>query len=465
MAISTELLHTLENIVGADQVHTDPASLDATSHDTWPMTTKWAALGRHPHRAEAVVEVRQPDQIARVLVVANSQAVPVTVRALASSVTGQPIPLRGGVVLDVTGLPLDYALNETDLMVTVSANYRGSDLEDKLNQAGYTLGHSPQSLLRSTVGGWLSTLATGQFSSLYGGIEDLVVGYSVYLATGEKVDLVAKPRAAMGPDLRQLFIGAEGTLGVISSVTLKIFPRPEAELLGSYSVPSVHAGLGLMRAQAAAGFHPFLLRLYNEVEARHAMADPGFQGCALFMGTRGATAMAEAEFGLLERLIGDFGGHKLGSAEAEAWMERRFDFSSVENRVATVGGIAETIEVAHFWSGIESLYHDLTAALSPLADEVNAHWSHVYPQGTSMYLILYGQLTDDEAACQRLDDIWKTTMETCLDHGAELSHHHGGGLIRSPYAQRSLGSAHLVLTKVKQALDPAGILNPGKLGL
>jgi len=459
------LLQALGDIVGPSHVHTDAASLDATSHDTWPMTTKWQALGRHPHRAEAVVAVDQPDQIGRILALASAEAVPVTVRALASSVTGQPIPLRGGIVLDVTGLAPEYALDETDLMVTVSANYRGSELEDKLNQAGFTLGHSPQSLLRSTVGGWLSTLATGQFSSLYGGIEDLVVGYTVYLATGEKIDLVAKPRAAMGPDLRQIFIGAEGTLGVITSVTLKIFPLPEAELLGSYVLPSVQAGLGLMRAQAAAGFRPFLLRLYDEVEAKHAMGDPDFDGCGLFLGTRGVKAMAETEFGLLEQMVLDCGGRPLGPDAAAAWMGRRFDFSSVENRVATVGGIAETIEVAHYWTGIEALYHDLTAALAPLADEVNAHWSHVYPQGTSMYLILFGQLADDEAACRRLDEIWATTMEICLAHGAELSHHHGGGLIRSPYARRSLGSAHLVLAKVKQALDPAGILNPGKLGL
>jgi len=463
--VDTALLTALQDIVGPERVRTDTVTLDLTSHDTWPMTTKWAALGRHPYRAEAVVTVTSPAQIGPILRLATAHGVPVTPRALSSSVTGQPIPVRGGIQLDLMSLPLTYLLDETDLMVTVSANYRGSDLEDRLNESGYTLGHSPQSLLRSTVGGWLSTLATGQFSSLYGGIEDLVVAYKLTLATGEDITLTAKPRAAMGPDLRQLFIGAEGCLGVITEATLKIFPIAPAELLGSYALPSVHAGLQFLRAQAAAGFRPFLLRLYDETEARHAMADPAFTQCALFTGSRGVPDMAATEFRLLDQMVRDVGGTPLGPAPAAAWMARRFDFSSVENRVALPGGIAETIEVAHYWSGIEPLYLDLKRALAPLADEVNAHWSHVYTQGTSMYLILYGQLADDEAACRRLEEIWATTMALCLEHGAELSHHHGGGLIRSPYAARALGTAHLVLQKVKQGLDPAGILNPGKLGL
>ncbi|MDR1385997.1 MAG: FAD-binding oxidoreductase [Propionibacteriaceae bacterium] len=463
MPLSESFLNQLAGLV--DQVVTDPAALDATSHDTWPMTTKWAAVGRHPYRAEAVVKVSSPDQIAALLKAASRAGVPVTPRALASSVTGQPIPTRGGVVLDVNGLPRTRTVNQTDLTVTVSANYLGSALEDELGQLGFTLGHSPQSLLRSTVGGWLSTLATGQFSSLYGGIEDLVVGYTVILATGQSIKLQAKPRAAMGPDLRQLFIGSEGTLGVITEVTLKIFPIAPAESLQTYAIPSVHDGLTFMRAQGAAGLRPFLLRLYDADEAKHAMVDPTFDSCCLFLGSRGLPGLVEAEMAALDELVRQIGGRPLGPAATAAWMERRFDFSSVERQVAKPGGIAETIEVAHYWSGIEGLYEDLKRALAPLADEVLAHFSHVYNQGTSMYMILFAQTADDETAIDRLERIWSTTMDLCLEHGAELSHHHGGGLVRSPYSKRSLGSAHLVLEKVKRALDPAGVLNPGKLGL
>lgn len=463
--MKTDLLDEVTAIVGAGNVDTDSASLDATSHDTWPLTTKWARVGRHPYRAEAVVKVTREAQVAEVLRAASRDSVPVTVRALASSVTGQPIPVRGGIVLDVTGLEPFHSIDETNLIVTASAGTNGGELEDLLNQQGLTLGHSPQSLYRSTVGGWLSTLATGQFSSLYGGIEDLVVGYTVILATGEKVELSASPRAAMGPDLRQLFIGAEGTLGVITSVRLKVFPIAEQEYLAAYSLPSVAAGLAFMRELYTSGLRPFLLRFYDADEARHAMVDPTFASPVVFFGSRGRAAMAAAEFAELETLVQARGGRRLGPEPVADWMGRRFDFSGVENLVAEPGGYAETIEVAHLWSGIEPFWAELKSALAPLADEVLAHFSHVYTQGTSMYVILLGHAENDEAAISRLEAIWATTMRLALKHGAELSHHHGGGLARSPYAEAALGSAHVVLRKIKKALDPAGILNPGKLGL
>ena len=160
------------------------------------------------------------------------------------------------------------------MTVTVPAGVNGGELERALQEAGWTTRFSPQSLYRSSVGGWLATLATGQFSSRYGGVEDLVVGYRVVLADGEVAELTAAPRAAMGPDLRRIFLGSEGTLGVITRVTLKIMPIPAARELAAFSVPDVVSGLAILRAQAARGLRPALLRLYDVDEARHAMADP-----------------------------------------------------------------------------------------------------------------------------------------------------------------------------------------------
>ncbi|MYW96083.1 FAD-binding oxidoreductase [Amycolatopsis rubida] len=421
--------------------------------------------GRHPHRADAVVALSSFDEASGVFRIAAEHRIPVTVRALGSSVTGQPLPVDGGIVLDVSKIPAEHRIDERDMTVTASASFNGGVLEDLLAERGYTTGHSPQSLYRSTVGGWIATLATGQFSSMYGGIEDLVTGYTVVLATGETVRVEARPRAAMGPDLRQVFLGSEGTLGLVTSVTLKIFPRDLPTRLQTFALPTVEAGLELMREQALQGLSPYLLRFYDTDEARHALKDPSVGTPVLFAGTRGPEDVARAEMQVLERLAAARGGRLLGPAGAEAWMGRRFDFSTVENLLGEPGGYAETIEVAHTWSGIGGLYQALKESLAPLADEVLAHFSHVYTQGTSMYVILLGRAETDAAAVDRLRQIWDTAMAVCLEHGAELSHHHGGGLARSPYARRSLGSAHLVLRKIKSALDPAGILNPGKLGL
>ncbi len=458
-------LDALTAIVGAEALSTTREDLQRTSHDTWPLATKWAMTGRHPNQADLLIRITSFDQVAPILRIACAEQVPVTVRALASSVTGQPLPVSGGIVLDVSAVPATHELDQVNLTVRATASHNGGALEDALQAHGFTLGHSPQSLYRSTVGGWLATLATGQFSSLYGGIEDLVVGYTVVLASGETVELGASPRAAMGPDLRQVFIGSEGTLGVITSVTLKVFRLPRAQLVQTFAMPDVRAGLGFLREQSALGLRPFLVRFYDTEEARHAMSDPRFASPVLFVGSRGVERMARAEFETLTEVAVQFGGQALGPAGVEGWLARRFDFSAVEQLLAQPGGYAETIEVAHNWDRLEVLHSRLKAALDPLADEVLAHFSHVYTQGSSMYLILLGRAESDDAAIGRLERIWSTAMETCLELGAELSHHHGGGLARSPYSRRSLGTAHLVLRRLKAALDPAGILNPGKLGL
>lgn len=465
MSDVTPLITDLKNRLPESQVLTDCDTLQASSHDTWPLSTKLRRLGCHDYQADVVVQVTDEKQIQQVLALATAHDTPVTPRALASSVTGQPLPTRGGIVLDVTGLSQHRDINLTNLTVEVSAGYNGGQLEDELQQMGWTLGHSPQSLYQSTVGGWLSTLATGQFSSYYGGIEALITAYTVILATGEKLRLKASPRAAMGPDLRQLFIGAEGTLGIVTSVQLKIFPLPQTRLYDSLELPSIDAGLTIMREQAMAGLRPFLLRLYDTNEARHAMQNPQQDKPVMFLGTQGVDAIAHAEMDAFMTIVHRHGGKSIGSEGVLKWMDRRFDFSTVEKLLDTHGGFAETIEIAHTWDGISALYHDLHQMLTPLADEVLSHFSHVYPQGTSMYMILLGRENSDPEAVEKLRTIWRETMRVCLEHQAELSHHHGGGLVRSPYARESLGSAHLLLRRVKQALDPNGTLNPGKLGL
>lgn len=465
MSDVSHLITDLKSILPESQVLSDRETLQASSHDTWPLSTKLRRLGCHDHQADVVVKVTDEKQIQQVLALATANDTPVTPRALASSVTGQPLPTRGGIVLDVTGMTQHREINITNLTVEVSAGYNGGQLEDELQQMGWTLGHSPQSLYQSTVGGWLSTLATGQFSSYYGGIEELVTAYTVILATGEKLRLKASPRAAMGPDLRQLFIGAEGTLGIVTSVQLKIFPLPQTRLYDSLELPSIDAGLEIMREQAMAGLRPFLLRLYDTNEARHAMQNPLQDKPVMFLGTQGVDAVAHAEMDAFMAIVHRHGGKSIGSEGVLKWMERRFDFSTVEKLLDSHGGFAETIEIAHTWDGISGLYHALHEMLTPLADEVLSHFSHVYPQGTSMYMILLGRESSDREAVEKLRTIWRETMRVCLEHHAELSHHHGGGLVRSPYARESLGSAHLLLRRVKQALDPNGTLNPGKLGL
>lgn len=459
------LAANLTAALGPSRVSTDPGELDAMSHDAWPVSVVQAKRGAHVHRPEVVVRVDEESQVATTLTVAAAHGAAVTPRGLGSSVTGQPLPVHGGVLLDLGGLVGPAELDEMNLTVRVPAGVRGSDLESWLGERGYTMNFFPQSLSRSSVGGWLATRATGQFSSRYGGVEDLAVSYVVILADGTAVSVGSRPRAAVGPDLRELFLGSEGAFGVIVSVTLKVFRLAEHRVLAAYLMPDVESGLAAMRTIVQSGLRPALVRFYDEDETRHAVPGEGLGGCALFLACEGLDPVATSEAEACADIVTALRGRGLGPDPVSAWLSRRFDFSTVENVLAVPGGYAETIEVAHFWSDVAGLHRELRRALAPLADEVLGHFSHVYPQGTSLYVILLGRAEDDDEAQQRLAEIWRTAMEVTVRCGGELSHHHGAGLARQEYIAASLGAQHGLLRRLKDALDPKGLLNPGKLGL
>lgn len=458
-------LKELNAVVKPEQIVTSGEDIKSHSYDVWPVAAKWKGQGKQPYKPEAVVYAYSAQDVSDVLKWATANRVPVTPWGLGSGVTGAAIPARGGISLDVSGMKQVLALDETNLMVKVQGGKLGLALENELNERGYTLNHSPQSLDRSSVAGWVATRAIGQFSSRYGGIEDLTGAFTVVLPTGEIVETKFAPRAAIGPDLRHVFMGSEGTMGVITDVTLKIFPLAEHRLFEAVKFDSVAAGAAVMRQFMQVGLRPFLVRFYDVDEAKHAMQDQSFDRCVMFLGFEGLKAVAEAEYKAVMDLCLAEGGQKIGPAAVEAWMRRRFDFSAVENLLAEPGGLAETIEIAHFWDGIMETYYKLKEALAPYADEVLGHFSHVYPQGTSLYVILLGHAKDDATAEANILKIWETAMNICLETGAAISHHHGVGLAREPYIRADLASSALVLDKVKAAIDPAGVMNPGKLGL
>ncbi len=441
--------------------------LDYYSQDAWPRAIKLSQMGQRPYRPEVVFRARFPQQVSRLLAWSSEHRVPVTVRGAGSDVVGACLPTAGGILLDVSSLNRILFLDEPGLFVKVGAGMLGGVLETELSKRGYTLHHSPQSLDRSTVGGWVATRACGQFSSRWGAIEDLVLAVTVALADGTVVSTPLAPRAALGPDLKSLFIGSEGTLGVVLDVTLRIFPIPEHRRLQTISFPGLEAGLSALRSVMQAGLQPFLARLYDVEESTHVALWSGSSfpavGNLCLLGFEGLRDVVEAEYTAALRLLRESGGIELGPEIAQGWMENRYDFSAVENRLSRPGGVAETIEVAHFWGNIFELYRSLKEPLTPLVTEVLGHFSHAYPQGVSLYLILLGDEPDAVAAAARLEEIWNTAMRIALDHGAAISHHHGIGLARQPYLREALGPGHAVLEKIKGALDPQGILNPGKL--
>jgi alkyldihydroxyacetonephosphate synthase len=458
-------IERLRNEVGTVQVINEEAEISRYSYDWWPVAAKWRQQGKQPYRPDVVVRPKHVGEVSRLLSWASANGVPVTPRGAGSSVTGAPLPMKGGISLDMSAMRSMLTLDEINLLVRVEAGMIGHELEEELNARGYTLNHSPQSLRLSTVGGWVSTRATGHFSSGWGGIENLISALTVVLPTGELIKTKLAPRAAVGPELRELFVGSEGTLGIVTDATLKMFPIAEHRRFETVSFETIEAGLTAVRRIMRLGLRPFLIRLYDRDEARHLLKGEEAPGNILLIGFEGVEDVAKAEYSAAVDICRAEDGKVLGPTTALAWMERRFDFSMVENLLEQPGGFAETIEVAHFWSGILRTYNELKKVLAPLAMEVLGHFSHVYPQGTSLYMILLGKVEDEAAAEERLTKIWNVAMNRCLECGAAISHHHGVGLARLPYICQELGTSKLVLQRIKEALDPAGVLNPGKLGL
>jgi alkyldihydroxyacetonephosphate synthase len=458
-------IESLVEEFGPDRILTSDEALAAHSYDTWPIGLKWRQQGKMPYRPEAVFRPESREQVRQLLAWASGKGVPVTPWGAGSGVTGAALPVHGGIILDMSALNRLLFLDEANLLVRVEAGMLGITLEEQLNSRGFTLNHSPQSLSRSTVGGWVATSAMGQFSSRWGGIEDLLAALTIVLPDGQIVETPLAPRMALGPDLKRIFIGSEGTLGVVTDITLKIFPQAEHRIFDTLNFPTVAAGLNAMRKMIQSGLRPFLVRLYDEDESRYLLPEDGATRNILLLGFEGLARVAQAEYDAAIEICVAQSGELLGPATALRWMERRFDFSVVESRLKRPQGFAETIEVAHFWEGILQTHHSLKEALAPYADQVLCHFSHVYPQGTSLYTILMGEATDAASAEQQLLRIWEVAMETCLQVGAALVHHHGIGLARQPYLPQALGANLDLFRRVKSALDPAGILNPGKLGV
>src|SRR5204862_1359960 len=187
-----------------------------------------------------------------------------------SGVVGGATPPPGALVVDLTAMDRLLELNETALYARVQAGMMGGTYEATVQARGYTTGNYPQSIDRSTVGGWIATRAAGQFSTKYGNIEDLCLGLEAVLPSGDCVRLQPIPRASVGPSLRELFLGSEGTLGIVTEVVLRLHPLPEARSVASFSFPSMRAALDACRRVLRVGWRPALLRAYDPVETgRH----------------------------------------------------------------------------------------------------------------------------------------------------------------------------------------------------
>lgn len=459
--VDAALLERLAEVCASVEA-SDPRALAEAGRDWWPLAMTWALDGDVPGLPSAVARPADAAEVAAVVALCNEARVPLTAAGGRSGVSGASVPVHGGVVLDTTAMSGITAVDPVSGTVDVLPGTFGDVLEEELRAShGLTLGHWPQSIALSTVGGWLACRSAGQLSTRYGKIEDMVVALDVVLADGTTVHTGGAPRAAAGPDLNQVFVGSEGTLGVITSARLRCHPAPTATRKAAYAFPSFVRGIDGLRMILRRGATPAVARLYDPIEADRSWST-GEQAVLLVL-DEGDPVLVDATMAIVAEACA--GTTPMDEGLVDRWLSHRNDVSALE-ALTRKGFVVDTMEIAGPWSKLPALYEAVLAALQGIdgMKAASAHQSHSYLDGGCLYFSFAGRPPADEREAFYVR-AWDAATAAALAGGGALSHHHGVGLNRGRFMAQALGGGMGVLQAVKTALDPNGILNPGKLGL
>ncbi|MBT2392305.1 FAD-binding oxidoreductase [Streptomyces sp. ISL-1] len=384
---------------------------------------------------------------------------------------------RGVVSLDLSSLDRVLEIDPVSRAARIQAGALGPDLEAQLRPHGLTLRHFPQSFEFSTLGGWLATRAGGHYATLYTHIDDLVESLRVVTPVGVNQSL-RLPGSGAGPSPDRMFLGSEGTLGVITEAWMRLQDRPRHKASATVLFSDVHAAMNALRAIAQSGLHPANCRLLDPGEA--ALAGVARDGeSVLVLGVESAHSPVGERLAQLVTLARDHGGSPAPSAPdaqdaaedaAGTWRSAFLRMPYLRDALARMSVITETFETACTWDRAPGLYESVRRDLGDVVREVtgtvgtiNCRFTHVYPDGPAPYFTVIAPGRHGEEVAM-WDEIKTAAMQILTDHGATVTHHHAVGRDHRPgyYRQRPEPFAH-ALRAVKQALDPAGILNPGVL--
>jgi alkyldihydroxyacetonephosphate synthase len=409
-----------------------------------------------------------------VLAFANAAGVAVVPRTGRSATEGGlETAVPDSVVLDGSRMNAILVVDPVNMQVTAQCGVSLQALDDLLQAQGLTTGHSPQSKPLAQLGGLVATRSIGQLSTLYGGIEDMVVGLEAVLPSGEVVRIKNVPRRAAGPDIRHLVIGNEGALCYITEVTVKVFSHtPQHNVYLGYTLDSMAEGFAILRAVMVAGYRPSVARLYDVPDGAFHFSHFAKDRCVLIFVAEGNERIARATGEGIDELVTARGTcEAVDGALVAAWFGRLNwgpeQIAAEREEIRQSGSIGFTTEVSGGWSVIHEIYQAVCARMRaevPSLEMVGGHSSHSYLNGTNMYFVYYYGVGDcpPELEAERLHaPINAIICEETLRLGGSIVHHHGIGKARTPWVQAEHGSSYVLLTAVKTALDPNGIMNPG----
>jgi alkyldihydroxyacetonephosphate synthase len=456
----------------AGAVTTDPDLLRDRAIDSWSLALLRRSRGDDLPVPAAVVFPARTEEVATVLAWAGDARVAVIPRGGGSGVCGGATAEAGSVVLDLSRMNNVTDVDPVSQVVQAEAGVRGDQLEDVLAVRGLTVGHYPQSIASSTVGGWIAASSAGQASTGFGAIEDVLLGCTAVLPDGGILRCRPVPRSAAGPDLRRLLVGSEGTLAVVTEATLACRARPAGWDWLVFAFPSFAALADGLRDAVRAQIGAAVIRGYDEADAQLSFGALGLAGgCVGMLGFPAGLAALDARKKVAAdaaRQAGSSG--QLDAAFGDHWWQHRHDAVDTYARIMGpdrafgTGVIVDTFEVAGLWSAIPRLYAGIREALAAHAQAVLCHLSHLYSSGSSLYFTFLISGADDQDAQARYLTAWTAAVQSCTAGGGTLTHHHGVGRLKAAFLPGELGEAGVdVLKKIKAALDPQQIMNPGVL--
>lgn len=435
---------------------------------------------------DAVVWPGDAVEVAGVLELCARRSIAVVPFGGGTSVVGGVEPLRGGhqgvITLDTSRLRQVMAIDQVSRVARLGAGLRGPEVEHALKAQGLTLGHFPQSFEYSTVGGWVATRSAGQASSGYGRIDELVRGVRLVAPDGE-LNLGARPASAAGPDLRELVVGSEGAFGVITDAELEVAPQPEEVRYEAFVFPGFAVGTQAFRELAQEEIQPEVTRISDEDETEFYLAAAGLDGsrrrvlerylavrgvdlgsCALaVLGWEGERGSCQRRRAAAMAAIRRHGGLSIGTGPGRTWARGRFEGPYLRDELMARGVMVETLETATTWANAENLYRAVRSALEDEAPVVGCHISHVYPTGCCLYFTFLAS-QEPGALIGQWERVKRSACEAIVEAGGTITHHHGIGADHRRYLKREDGKTGIrMIRSAKAAVDPTGVMNPGKL--
>lgn len=461
----------LEDIVGVDGVTDADDELRARAVDQYWATFMWQQLRDDTVPPLFIVLPSSTEEVAAVLRLCNTYRVPVVTRGAGSGTQGGAATLFGGIVLDLSRMDRIVEIDTESMVLTAQAGINGAVLEEQLNEHGVMLAHYPSSAAIASLGGYLAARGSGVMSTRYGKAEDMVLSMKVAMSDGTVLDTLTVPNHAAGPGLLQLFVGSEGTYGVITEVRMRIEPLPEAREFRAFTFEDMETAIEAGRRIMVSRVYPAVIRLYDENATEKSLTSTGhaLRGIVMVVMVDGHRAIAAAQMAHIVATVVEAGGADHGADEGLHWWEHRYDFyrPPLQPGFPQMYGTFETVTT---FANLPALYRAkkklIETEYAEYGATYTAHLSHWYPWGGMIYDRFYiaDPPEDPEQILRLHNEIWARGSRINLEHGAVLNEHHGIGVKLGWLMREQNPNWFDLAQQIKDVLDPRGILNPGKLG-